>query len=98
MSCNCTMRGDQTDGVIEQVAESAWQTVSATPGVFGLKVFVAEEVTSDSVRVTPPSQETPGKDGTDMLDTAAETAEFIHAMQQGVAPGGKHLYPAFPYP
>lgn len=25
-------------------------------------------------------------------------AEFIHAMQQGVAPGGKHLYPAFPYP
>lgn len=24
--------------------------------------------------------------------------QFIHAMQTGMAPGGKHLYPAFPYP
>ena len=36
---------DQTDGVIEQVAESAWQTVGLLPGLFGAKETEAELVT-----------------------------------------------------
>lgn len=70
---------DQTDGVIEQVAESALQIVEALPGLFGTKVMDWLLVTSldESAEVGELQAFCGGIGMVENCDTTAATAEFM---------------------
>ena len=70
---------DQTDGVIEQVAESAWQVVEFTPGDLGENVMVLLFLTAVALTVPLTAEQALlGADGMlENSDTTAATAEFM---------------------
>src|SRR5690606_21055244 len=72
---------DQTDGVIEQVAVSASQSVWDTPGSAGVKSMVTEPSTSVEVRAAAGAVQASFRGAsTVMPDWTAATAEFMYAL------------------
>lgn len=73
-----TLRRDQTDGVIEQVALSALQVVAEEPGVFGVKLMVADEVIwAEVIAVVGAVHALACGARIDICDWPAATAEFM---------------------